>query len=316
MATDIAAWSSRAHSNLLGSGGAYYNGYVYQVGGENASYLSDVKYASIAADGTLGSWTATTSLPATRSYPGVAVCNGYLYCAGGANGSGQYSTVYYAQIAGDGTVGAWSTGTALPANRTYGAMIHDGFGQLLFVGGYTTGPATAHATVWTCTPNAGTGANGAWTVQTAMAANRYGHGLCRVGDYVYCIGGNNGSAHQSTVYRTTISTSGTTGTWTTTTALPAIRSWGACWGYSGAVYFVAGTSGTVQSTVYYGDVTLADGAISAWSTSANAYGAAGAYIGSAYRPNGRIACWGGYGAATYLANEYKTYLPELTVVVP
>lgn len=315
MATDIAAWSSRAHANLLGSGGAYYNGYLYQAGGEDTGGVkTTVRYCSVAADGTLGTWTATTSLPAARDYPAVAVCNGYLYVAGGLlNATTQYDTVYYAQIAGDGTVGAWSTGTALPGNRGYADMVSDGFGHLVFVGGYTTN--TPHATVWTCTPSPSTGANGAWTVQTALPVNRYAHKLAISGGYIFLLGGNSFGAYRSEVYRTTINSSGTTGTWTSTTALPATRAWGLCFAFSGTLYWLAGTNGTNQSAVYYADPSLADGSISAWSTSSNPYPVAGAYQAMGVRQNGRISAYGGY-AATWLANEYKTYLPELTVVVP
>jgi len=314
MATDLASWSDRAHANLNGAGGAYYNGFVYQVGGSAASTLTTVRYASLAADGTMGAWTATTALPEARHYAGVAVCNGYLYVAGGLNASTYKSTVYYAAIAGDGTVGAWSTGTALPATRGYGALAHDGFGNLLFVGGFQG--SAAQTTVWTCTPDVGTGANGSWTVRTALPGGRYAHGLVISGGYAYCIGGSSYGAYQKTVYRTAMSTAGVTGTWTTTTDLPANRLWGYLFAFSGTLYWVAGTNGsTHQQTVYYGDQSIADGSVASWSTGGNPLPVVGTYIAGAVRSNGRVCVFGGSGA-TYLANEYQTYLPELTVVIP
>ena len=42
-----------------------YNGYVYEIGGfSNGWFINTVDYAPINSNGTLGSWTATTSLPA------------------------------------------------------------------------------------------------------------------------------------------------------------------------------------------------------------------------------------------------------------
>lgn len=65
-----------------------YNGYVYALGGYNGtSYVATTEYAPINANTpSLGTWTATTSLAAVRSYPGVVVYNGYIYAVGGMSG--------------------------------------------------------------------------------------------------------------------------------------------------------------------------------------------------------------------------------------
>ena len=52
-----------AHSSVA------YNGYLYVIGGNapGGDFFGDVQFASINSDGTVGSWSATTSLPFVRS---------------------------------------------------------------------------------------------------------------------------------------------------------------------------------------------------------------------------------------------------------
>ena len=78
-----------------------YNGYLYVIGGYTSSttYSTEVYYAPLNPNGTLGSWSSTTSLPSGRYSHTSVVYNGYLYVIGGATYSTSYSTeVLYAKI--------------------------------------------------------------------------------------------------------------------------------------------------------------------------------------------------------------------------
>ncbi len=109
--------------------------YMYAVGGANtAALLNSVEFASFNNDGTLSSWTTTSSF-ATARYIHTATSNaGYLYLFGGCSnpgtGIGNFGTgclasqadVQYAKPNGDGTIpasgaGAWAATTSMPANR-------------------------------------------------------------------------------------------------------------------------------------------------------------------------------------------------------
>jgi len=77
-----------------------YNGYAYEIGGYNSggTGTTTVDYASINANGSIGSWTATTSLPTTTYDATSVVYNGDVYEIGGYNGSAAVSTVDYAPV--------------------------------------------------------------------------------------------------------------------------------------------------------------------------------------------------------------------------
>lgn len=80
-------------------GVAAYNCYIYVVGGSNGSNLTDVQYAPINTNGSIGAWQTTTSISGS-GYAAVAY-NGYLYSVG--------SSVQYAPINADGTLGTWTS---------------------------------------------------------------------------------------------------------------------------------------------------------------------------------------------------------------
>ena len=83
------------------------NGYLYEIGGYNGSSgVTTVESAPINSDGTIGSWTATTSLPTATYAATSVVSNGYLYEIGGATGP-ITATVEYAPINANGAIGSW-----------------------------------------------------------------------------------------------------------------------------------------------------------------------------------------------------------------
>jgi N-acetylneuraminic acid mutarotase len=91
------------------------NGYIYLIGGADASNVatSSIIYAKLNADGSTGSWiTNATSIPVAVQTHSSVVANGYVYVIGGAVTAGTTQTsVYYAKLNTDGSVGAWSTNT-------------------------------------------------------------------------------------------------------------------------------------------------------------------------------------------------------------
>jgi len=64
------------------------NGYLYVVGGvdKNGNYVTDVEFAKIYPDGTIGQWRSTHALLQGRIYTAAISHNGYLYVIGGGSG--------------------------------------------------------------------------------------------------------------------------------------------------------------------------------------------------------------------------------------
>jgi N-acetylneuraminic acid mutarotase len=117
-----------------------YDGHLYVLGGNDASpgVLSRILVAPIAANGSIGSWSATTSLPSGRSSHDAVAYNGFLYCIGGGQGVGEpLGEVLVAPLNGGGSVGEWSASTAIsPARSGAASIAHDGF--LYAIGGIIT----------------------------------------------------------------------------------------------------------------------------------------------------------------------------------
>ncbi|MDE2001480.1 MAG: tail fiber protein [Patescibacteria group bacterium] len=132
------------HTTSLGNGGslmsstAVANGYLYVLGGAGYSgNITTVDYAKLNADGSLTGWYNATSLPVGLSGAETVVANGYMYVLGGGASNGAVATVYYAKINSDGSLGAWNSGTALPAARSgiTGIVVN---GYIYGIGGSTT----------------------------------------------------------------------------------------------------------------------------------------------------------------------------------
>ncbi len=169
----LGSWSSTTSlpTPRSANGAVYGNGFMYLVGGIDGAggNTAAVTYAVVNADGTLGSWNSTTALPVSLRSVRPAYHNGYLYVAGGNDLSNLSSTVYYALVNVDGTVGTWSTTTAMPqAQLSHATIAHNGY--LYIVGG---NPEPCISTVRVAPINAN-GTLGAWSTTSALPAARCG----------------------------------------------------------------------------------------------------------------------------------------------
>ena len=90
-------------------GMAISNGHIYVVSGKNAASgdTSDVQYATVNSDGTLGTWATTSSITGVRNSPSVVAYNGTLYMSGGQHTAVAFSDVQRAPINTDGSLGTW-----------------------------------------------------------------------------------------------------------------------------------------------------------------------------------------------------------------
>jgi hypothetical protein len=112
-------------------------GFAYVIGGVDggSNAVATVYGAPIAADRTIGSWTAETTLPQPLHSMGVVIFRSYVVVVGGAGPANAPSTfVYRAPIEPDGHLGAWEAQTPLPAPRAGVAAVQFA-GNLFVVGG-------------------------------------------------------------------------------------------------------------------------------------------------------------------------------------
>ncbi|OGL34733.1 hypothetical protein A3F05_04120, partial [Candidatus Saccharibacteria bacterium RIFCSPHIGHO2_12_FULL_47_17] len=321
-----------------GHGTVAYNGYLYVVGGErggtssstickdpglggqpNDWECSDVQYAAINADGTLGSWTTNSTYFLTpRHYTHIAAWNGYMYIVGGTtNGNTTYlSDAQYAPINSNGSLGSWSNTTSLPEGRQrFGMVAYNGY---LYVAGgkwVSSGSPSAHA----CNNNVSSsycndvlsapiqsnGQLGSFTRSTTFFQNPRGYvSSAAYNGYIYVTGGYDGVQYAKTDYATI--SSGTVGSWTRNGVdFTTARGHHATVTYNGYIYIMGGWTGSPTTSVQYGTIN-SNGSISSW-TAGTALGFARESAGFA-AANGYIYLTGGFNAAdTACNNDTTTY---------
>jgi hypothetical protein len=173
------------------------------MGGYDASVSQTaVYYAKLNADGSTSSWTTSgTSLPLSRQDHSSVAANGYIYVIGGCTCANGQTTIYYAKVNANGSLGSWATNTSNPL--TVGLYDHSSVvvnGYVYVIGG-TTG-STPQSAVYYAKLNAN-GTIGAWSTSanTLPLARLVGSAVTSNG-YIYYMGGHNGTTYQSTVYYT------------------------------------------------------------------------------------------------------------------
>jgi hypothetical protein len=293
------------------------NNYMYVIGGDGgsaASQLTDVQYAPINANGTVGTWVATTSYTGGRSFHATALYNGYLYVMGGYNSSFVNLTdVQYAPFNANGTIGAWSTTTVMPVGR-FGmrAVAYDGY--LHFLGGGDSTPTRYNTTYYA--PIATPGIATAYTASgNAFTTTRRGHQTVVYDSYLYIMGGDNGGTPVNTIYKATIAADGTIGTFSSTTAFTTNRTFFSAVAYNGYMYVLGGcssafssctTAGNNLATVYKSTISETDGTLGSWSAQTSFTTAR--YGLSAVAYNGYMYVLGGVNGSTFQSDiQYHAF---------
>ncbi len=217
-----------------------------------------------------GQWIqSANSYPTTIESQSCAASSGYVYCVGGATGSGETGAVYSAPMSGT-TIGPWvQSSDSYPTSIEEESCAIDS-GYIYCVGGVASG-FTPTNTVYYAPVSGMT--IGPW----AASANAYGttgkEESCAIDSgYMYCVGGAGGSLDQqlSDVYSAPVS--GTTiGPWTISPdAYGAADTGQSCAVSSGYMYCVGGLSGgAVIDSGYYAPES--GGAIGPWVQSSNNY---------------------------------------------
>lgn len=289
------------------------NGYVYNIGGctgacGSATAVTTVQYAKISSSGAVGTWNTTTALPAARYGHSSFQANGYIYVIGGDSGAGVFgatpqTSIYYAKVNNDGTIGTWQTNPrVLLAAREFQTSFFNG-GFAYAIGGNNAG---AQSTVYYAKVYAD-GSTGDWNTTTALttgaAARRYASSVYANG-YVYVVGGDSAGTAQTTVYYNNVNADGTLGaSWSSTTSLPDARRYQSSVIADGYLYVIGGDNGSVaQSTTYYAKL-LSDGTLGNWNSNTNVlpsarYGQASIII------NGYLYSIGGYDGSNASPNVF------------
>jgi len=231
---------------------------VYVIGGNNSSNTSitTVQYAAINSNGSLGSWSTTTSLSTAVVGHKSVVYNGYVYAIGVANMS-PIATVQYAKINSDGTLGSWSTTTSLSTAVAYHTSV--AYNGYMYIIGGVDGISPVIATVQYAPINSN-GSIGSWSTTTSLSTAVSTHTSVENNGYIYAIGGSltGGTSFTNAVQYAKINSDGTIGSWSTTTSLPTVLAGHTSVLYNGYIYAIDGVlnSTTLSSSVQVGTLKV------------------------------------------------------------
>lgn len=211
----------------------------YQINSQQTSDITD--------------WAAGTALPVSVAYSAGFATKNRVYIVGGyQNGATSSANVYTAPINSDGTLGAWTLGTALPAAVHYSTVVVTK-DRVYLLGGWS---GSYTATTYTATINAD-GTIGAWTTGSSLAyaVGAAGNHAFILKNRIYLIGGYNG-ASLSTIQSAPINMDGVIGTWVqSSTNLPVALYNSNIFVTKNRVYFCGGTqNGAVSANCYYASV--------------------------------------------------------------
>ncbi len=237
------------------------NGYIYVLGGHGewaTDPYASVERAPILANGTLGKWIMEDdTLPLPVYGASAEVHNGYLYLIGGNVHPYQpTTTVQYAQINPDGSLGTWMTTSSLLQQRVNpAAAIH---GQYIYVLGGN--PTKGLTSVEYANINSD-GSLGEWITTNPMLDDRWLPAAVAHNGYLYALGGYN----RNSVEYAAINPDGSLAEWQYASPMNDIRS--GCPGsviLNGHIYVLAGDNGSGCLNTIESAYMNPDGDLESW----------------------------------------------------
>lgn len=167
-----------------------------------------VRFAKIAADGSLLPWAGHKGLP-PRGKVTAAANASFVYAIGGINPDNPTDEVYRAAIGADGTPGNFTSITPLPVPRAAACAVVVG-DRLFVMGGYTTGDAGVKTAI--ASTIAADGSLMGWSNQGDLSFQSIGCSAVAVGRRVFVVGGYGA---QDEVQHALIDASGNASAWVT-----------------------------------------------------------------------------------------------------
>ncbi|MDE3090435.1 MAG: hypothetical protein KGJ80_13720, partial [Chloroflexota bacterium] len=204
-------------------------------------------------------------LPITLTHHGMAVVNNYLYVMGGSYALVPTSTVFYAPINPDGSVGTWNRTQSLPDIRSdFGTVVVSG--TIYVIGGGGAGDVPTNS-VYYAKPSGG-GTISSWYTATApLPTTLARHSAVADNGMIYIVGGYDGSTYYPDVYYAIPTSGGDVTSWTkasTTLQQNLILASGVAFG--GQLYVAGGAAqnGTVLTKTITSNLLNLDSTPSSW----------------------------------------------------
>lgn len=223
---------------------------------------------------TIGAFTAASNMNTQRALMDSAVYNGYIYAVG--DWTNQSTTIEYAKIQSNGSLGAWTQQATGLSNR-YGFGVAAYNGYIYLTGGNASTPlnTTSYAKL-----NADGSVGTMMTASNNFNTGRYFHKTKIYNGYIYVIGGRGDPSgfdidnYSSTRYAK-LNANGDIGVWSSATTLPTPRIHFGMAIYNNKMYLVGGywydnSPPGAATQVFVDNIISADinsdGSLGSWTT--------------------------------------------------
>lgn len=200
------------------------NGRVYVLGGNKpgAGTIANVRFGTLAANGTIDAWTETTPLPQGRARLAAATDGSHIYVVGGSPSAGACSvSVLVGTVGPNGDVPTWrDAGQVLEATSPAAVVFAN---KLFILGGFGCGGigTLGDVKIAAIAPD---GTLGAYTKGAPLVAPTSGLGAVVLGQRLYAVGGNDGAAPVPAVHVADLGPNGDYDAWHAGPPLPMGRS--------------------------------------------------------------------------------------------
>ena len=231
------------------------NGFVYVIGGYHYNdaagiYISsNVYYAKINLDGSLGSWQTANPMPDTLDDQSASVWNNRIYVIGGQDYNSVLNTVYSATIQTNGSLSAWTTQAPLPEALFTQAEAANGF--IYVVGGVNGGGGAVNTIYYTKINADGTLAG--WNQTSALPRAVAEFGVVAANGLIFTFGGydNVSPIITNSFYSAAVKGDGSLNSWSTGASLPQPESYFGFTASDSYIFVSGGNNGsTYLSSVY------------------------------------------------------------------
>jgi hypothetical protein len=250
---------------------SYASGYLYNIGGTSDSNGdadgTNVFYAQVHSDGTIGAWTNAISLPEAVLNHASVIANGFVYVLGGyhytdALGDVPSDIVYYSKV-NTGSLSSWQTANPLPDDLIF--LSASVWSNTIYVIGGLDENSQLQNAVYSAQIQSD-GSLSPWVTQPPLPVPVYLQASVANG-FLYVLGGliNGGTQVSSNTYYTKINADGTFAGWNQTTSLPQGLAFYGAVAAGGRIFAMGGSNGSSLVNVFYNAAVIGDGLLSSWS---------------------------------------------------
>jgi N-acetylneuraminic acid mutarotase len=274
---------------------ATYNDYVYVLGGYGGGPSDNLYYAHLNADGSVGAWATSGTLPVGVYSASAVAYNGYLYLLGGYTNT-HTSDVYMAPLNPDGTTGSWTATTSMPHQLiNMGATLFNGY---IYVTGGNDGTADLDSVYYA--PLNSDGTVGSWVTANNLPTGLTSPRVVAYNNNLYVTGGIDTGNATDLVRIAHINSDGSVGNWTVSSNhLPHITAMHSSVVYHGHIFVIGGYDGGPSDYVSSAPIN-SNGTVGTWSVSPNSFPQT-IYGAASVQNNGIVYIIGGYRATAFSA---------------